>query len=163
MSTLHLLDISTTPATSVTDLHIPDAQQFDIVGTSMVAISDVGNAFRFYDLSNDSLTPEMGFTLPGVPFQVQIGGGRAYVRWFQEPGDNEGITVFDVEHRTRLADLPFDLDRIHGGGGLAIRDDAAYLSSTPGGAIVTNPSRPEILLNSIFPISLAISAAVGTA
>ena len=156
--------MSTVPPSHIAGLELRAAQRFDLAGGLLATISPFGNTLIVYEMPNRTTVAVRGaFTLPGSPYRIRLQDGRAYVAWIQQtPIDREGLSVFETSTPAPLWATDLDAEKVVSFEDFTVEDDTVYMVGV-GAAILTYASRPALVVNVVFPLSLAVSGTAAVA
>lgn len=155
---IHVFDVSTVPPAETRVWTTYPSSAMDVLGEIVAVATSTTNSVVLYDLFG-SIGRQ--FTLPGIPTDIRLGDGRAFVSWFKYPRGTPGFTLLPTPSLDPGTSLELDSAQVDRGG-LSIQSDGAVLVSERGMAAVTFTPRPALLVSG-FMQTFVVSSGIVTA
>ena len=155
---IHVFDVSTMPPAEVRVWMTYPSSAMDVEGEMVAIATSTTNSVVLYDLFG-SIGRQ--FTLPGIPTDIRLGGGRAFVSWFQHPRETPGFTLLPTPGLDSATSFLLDSSQVSPGD-LSPQSDGVVLVSHRGMAAMSFTPRP-LLLVSAFMQTLVVASGFVTA
>jgi len=155
---MHVVDVSVSPPVETKVWSTRPSYAMDIEGAIVAIVSAWTNSISLYDVAGNFGRSR---TLPGIPVDIRLDSGRAYVSWFLNPFDEPGLSILSTPDLDSSVNMGFDRFRIDIGH-VQVLTEGILLVSDRGMAVVTLASRPAVLVNG-FVQTLVLASGIVTA